>query len=62
MTERSDEGRVSAIALLSIIRQYTVSWPDRFGKDNYRVFIDKVVEAFKVLGISLKPDPKEVSQ
>ncbi len=60
--ERSEEfirkGKVSATALLSVIRKYTENWPDRFGRDKYRVFIKKVVEAFEVLGISLTPsDP-----
>lgn len=61
MVERSEEfnrtAEVSARALLSVIQKYTVSWPDRFGKDNYRVFMKLVVDAFEVLGIRLKSDP-----
>jgi len=62
MEGSEDLGRVSARALLDIIRGYTVSWPNRFGKDKYRVFIEKVVEAFEVLGIHLKSDPSQKDQ
>jgi hypothetical protein len=59
--ELIQQAQVSAKALLSIIQRYTRSWPERFGRDNYRVFMEKVVDAFEVLGIRLKSDPKDLS-
>jgi hypothetical protein len=44
---------------MALIHKYTVSWPKRFGRDKYNVFIEEVGEAFAGLGIRLNPDPKE---